>query len=103
MRKPASPLIPFTAAAVAAVVGLFWSGEITPSKNSGLITEAQAIIGRPLTPMSYAGVARRTVRRAPYYAMPPVVVAPVVVAPVVVAPACARVVNAYGQIMTICR
>jgi hypothetical protein len=27
------------------------------------MTEAMAIIGRPLTPMSYAGVARRTVRR----------------------------------------
>jgi hypothetical protein len=26
--------------------------------------EAHAIIGRPLTPMSYAGVARRTTRRA---------------------------------------
>jgi hypothetical protein len=25
---------------------------------------AQAIIGRPLTPLSYAGVARRTTRRA---------------------------------------
>ena len=99
MRKPASVLIPFAAAAVAGAVGLFWSGEVTPSKNSGLITESQAIIGRPLTPMSYAGVARRTVRRAPYYAVPPVVV----VAPVVVATACARVVNAYGQIVTVCR
>jgi hypothetical protein len=28
---------------------------------------AQAIIGRPLTPMSYAGVARRTTRRAVVY------------------------------------
>ena len=32
--------------------------------NGGLLTkEAQAIIGRPLTPLSYAGVARRTTRR----------------------------------------
>lgn len=29
----------------------------------GLIPEAQAIIGRPLTPVSYAGVARRSMRR----------------------------------------
>jgi hypothetical protein len=29
----------------------------------GLISPAQAIVGRPLTPMSYAGVARRTARR----------------------------------------
>jgi len=27
------------------------------------IPQAEAIIGRPLTPVSYAGVARRTVRR----------------------------------------
>ena len=26
-----------------------------------------AVVGRPLTPMSYAGVARRTVRRSHYY------------------------------------
>jgi hypothetical protein len=97
MRKPASTLLSLTAAAAAGAVGLFWSGDIMPSKNSGPITEAHAIIGRPLTPMSYAGVARRTVRRAPYVA------APVVVAPVVVAPACARVVNAYGQLVTVCR
>jgi hypothetical protein len=38
------------------------------------VGEAHAIVGRPLTPMSYAGVARRTTRRAvavtaatPYY------------------------------------
>jgi hypothetical protein len=31
------------------------------------VNEAQAIIGRPLTPMSYAGVARRTTRRAVGY------------------------------------
>lgn len=30
--------------------------------------EAHAIVGRPLTPMSYAGVARRTVRRTTYAA-----------------------------------
>jgi len=31
-----------------------------------LATDALAIIGRPATPMSYAGVARRTVRRSYY-------------------------------------
>jgi hypothetical protein len=48
------------------MIGLFWSGEIFPGIRSGLVTEAQAIIGMPLTPMSYAGVARRTVRRCAY-------------------------------------
>lgn len=28
-----------------------------------LVPSAEAIVGRPLTPVSYAGVARRTVRR----------------------------------------
>jgi hypothetical protein len=64
--------------------------------------EAAALVGRPLTPMSYAGVARRTTRRtvavaatAPVYAAPHAVVTP---APVVVAPApvyVAPVVAAY--------
>lgn len=45
------------------VAGFLWNGDIGPSNKSGFVSEAQAIIGRPLTPMSYAGVARRTVRR----------------------------------------
>jgi hypothetical protein len=31
-----------------------------------IVPEVLAVVGRPLTPMSYAGVARRTVRRANY-------------------------------------
>lgn len=35
--------------------------------DAGLVVpKAQAVIGRPLTPMSYAGVARRTSRRMIY-------------------------------------
>jgi hypothetical protein len=67
------------------------------------LSRAEAIIGRPLTPMSYAGVARRTTRRAvvggaavagaagAYYA-----------APVYGAPGCAQVVDAYGRIVYRC-
>jgi hypothetical protein len=43
---------------------------IEPSKTTGLILnadQAQAVIGRPLTPGSAAGVARRTARRHHYY------------------------------------
>jgi hypothetical protein len=29
----------------------------------GFVSAAHAVVGRPLTPMSYAGVARRTARR----------------------------------------
>jgi len=63
MTKSAKTLMLLAAAFTAGVAGLFWSGNFIPSATSGLVTEAQAIIGRPLTPMSYAGVARRTVRR----------------------------------------
>jgi hypothetical protein len=63
MTKLPGKVVPLTAAFAAAFAGLFWSGDITPSTGSSLVSEAQAIIGRPLTPVSYAGIARRTVRR----------------------------------------
>jgi hypothetical protein len=77
------------------------------SQSSSLVSSAQAVIGRPLTPLSYAGVARRTTRRA-YVAGAAVgaaaVAAPVVVAPapVVVAPRCVPVVDVYGRITVRC-
>lgn len=66
-------------------------------QDSALMTSAEARIGRPLTPMSYAGVARRTTRRA-------VAVGAAATAPVVVAPAvrCVQVVDAYGRVFTRC-
>ena len=85
---------------------LFWGGQLPLDGQSSLVSSAEARIGRPLTPMSYAGVARRTTRRAvvggavvggavaagAYYA-----------APVVVAPACSQVVDVYGRVVTVCR
>jgi hypothetical protein len=43
-----------------AVAGLFWNGEVVPNSQKGLVTTAQALIGAPATPLSYAGVARRS-------------------------------------------
>ena len=63
MSKPVKTLMLVTAAIAVGSAGFLWSGDVTPSKESGFVTEAHAIIGRPLSPMSYAGVARRTVRR----------------------------------------
>ena len=85
---------------------LFWGGQLPLHGQSSLVSSAEARIGRPLTPMSYAGVARRTTRRAvvggavvggavaagAYYA-----------APVVVAPACSQVVDVYGRVVTVCQ
>ena len=41
-------------------VGLVWSGEILPTLNGSLISTAEAVVGAPATPVSYAGVARRS-------------------------------------------
>ena len=71
-------------------------------------TTAQAVIGRPLTPMSYAGVARRTTRRAAYagaaagaaygaYAAPPVYASPPVYTQT-----CTQNTDAYGRVYTSC-
>src|SRR4051812_48535768 len=42
------------------------SASMLTVQDLGLPEQAQAVVGRPLTPMSYAGVARRTTRRAVY-------------------------------------
>lgn len=41
------------------VAGLVWNGEIWPL-SGGMFSTADAWIGRPATPVSYAGVARRS-------------------------------------------
>jgi hypothetical protein len=43
-----------------ATAGLFWNGETWPTKHGGWVSTAEAVIGRPVTPVSYAGVARRS-------------------------------------------
>ena len=50
--------------ALAAVAAMMELGEsLSVPGAHGPVSEAQAIIGRPLTPVSIAGVGRRTVRR----------------------------------------
>ena len=89
-------------ASLLGVGGLFVSEKIL--QRGSLVTSANAIIGRPLTPMSYAGVARRSaVGVGVGVGVGVAVGAAAVAAPVVVAPACAQVVNVYGQITTVCR
>lgn len=53
-------------AVVVASLGLLWGGSILPGgapKSTSFVTSAYAWVGRPATPVSYAGVARRTTRR----------------------------------------
>jgi len=75
-----------------------WNGT-GPVPSGSFISQAEARVGRPATPMSYAGVARRTTRRAVavgaagaaaagsyYYANP----------------GCVQVVNSFGQLVYHC-
>jgi hypothetical protein len=95
-------LLRFSIATVLGGAALFWGGQLPLDTQSSLVSSAEARIGRPLTPMSYAGVARRTTRRA--VAVGAVAAgAAVVAAPMVVGPACSQVVDAYGRIVTVCR
>ncbi len=108
MNPTAKTLLRSFCAASVFAIGLLASETLPTGSSASWTTSAHAIIGRPLTPMSYAGVARRTTRRAFAYgaAMAPVVVAPapVVVAPppVVVSPACYQAVDVYGRVYTRC-
>ena len=97
MSSIASTTSRYLIVAVAAGAALFWSGEDPLHRQAAFVSTAQAIIGAPLTPLSYAGVARRTTRRT-------LAIGAAVAAPVVVAPraGCMQAVNAYGQITYVC-
>jgi hypothetical protein len=99
MTRTTIRFLRITLAATAVVGCLFASDRITPTNSSPFISEANARIGRPLTPMSYAGVARRTTRRAVYGAAAVGVGVGVAAA---VAPRCSQVVDAYGRVVTQC-
>ncbi|WOH83785.1 hypothetical protein RX327_11940 [Bradyrhizobium sp. BEA-2-5] len=76
---------------------LLWNGK--GHIEQGLVSTAEARVGRPLTPMSYAGVARRTTRRAVYGTAAAGAVA---AGTYVATPGCVQVTNAYGQVVTKC-
>ena len=107
MKRTTIRIIRGAFVAIAIVAGLFGNVK-APLPESGLlvtgsfVTQAYAIIGRPLTPMSYAGVARRSaVGVRPGVGVG--VAVGVGAAVVVVAPVCAQVVDIYGRITTVCR
>jgi hypothetical protein len=82
-------------AALAAFAAGLSSNDGSFIKN-GAFSQAEARIGRPLTPMSYAGVARRTTRRAV------AVGATVGAAGAYYGSSCVQVVDAYGRVTTRC-
>jgi hypothetical protein len=82
--------------ALSGIIGigcLFLNENMSPTKPESLVTTAEARVGRPATPMSYAGVARRTTRRA---------VGAGAAAGAYYGSSCVQVVDAYGRIVTQC-
>jgi hypothetical protein len=100
MTRTSTTFFRLSVATVLAGAALLWSGQLT--LNRSLISSAEARIGRPLTPLSYAGVARRTTRRAVAVG---VAAGAAYAAPIVVAPgrACVQTVDVYGSVVTVCR
>jgi hypothetical protein len=92
--------------AVATTAGLavLFAPDNVSSMRSGLVTTADARIGRPLTPMSYAGVARRTTHRAYYGAAAgaAAVGAAAAGAAYYGSSSCYQAVDAYGRVYTRC-
>ena len=82
------------AAVMAFSAALLWNGKA--DVEHGLVSASEARIGRPLTPMSYAGVARRTTRRAAVGG------AAAAAGAYAATQGCAQVANAYGQVYTRC-
>jgi len=93
MRQITKILVRCSIAVIVGLVALSWSGDVWLNGESVFVSSAEARIGRPLTPMSYAGVARRTTRRA---------VAVGAAAGAAAATYCRQVVDAYGRVVTVC-
>jgi hypothetical protein len=96
MTVTSHKVINFIVAAVAMSGGLLLDGD--RAVLGSLVSSAEARVGRPLTPMSYAGVARRTTRRAVYGTAAAAAAAGAYVA----TPGCRQVVDAYGRVYTQC-
>lgn len=76
-------------AALAAAAGISLIDESALSRGEAAVSSAQAVRGRPATPVSYAGVARRTTRRA-------------VAVGAAATTTCVQKVDAYGRVVTVC-
>jgi Zn-dependent alcohol dehydrogenase len=93
-------LLSIAVMATASLGVLFLNEHAKLGEPGSLISQAQARIGRPMTPMSYAGVARRTTRRAVYGTA--AVGAAAVGAAAVYGSGCVQAVDAYGRVYTRC-
>ena len=90
-------ILRFTIAMAAGFLVLF-AADRPSTVHPELVTTAYARIGRPLTPMSYAGVARRTVRRGAYVSAG----AAAAGAAAYYGSGCYQATDAYGRVYTQC-
>lgn len=84
IRKPRTAIVAL-AGGLLALLG----GDGSFYLHNSFVSPAEAIRGRPATPLSYAGVARRTTRRA-------------VAVGAAATTRCVQVVDAYGRVVTRC-
>ena len=63
MTRTATALVHLSIATALGGAALFWNGNLPLDRQASLVSAAEARIGRPATPRSFAGVARRTDRR----------------------------------------
>jgi hypothetical protein len=85
--------------AIVASGGLLVDDNALIQRGGAMIKSAEARIGRPLTPMSYAGVARRTTRRAVAVGAAATVGTAAAVA---ATSGCVQAVDPYGRVYTRC-
>jgi hypothetical protein len=85
-------------AAALVAAGTIMSASDAPGslRFDSFFAKAEARVGRPMTPMSYAGVARRTTRRTV------AVTAGAAAAYGATAGSCQQVVDVYGRVVTQC-
>jgi hypothetical protein len=97
MIRTNKKILRLSLATAAGFVNLFGADKVAPPRLD--VTTAEARIGRPLTPMSYAGVARRTVRRGAYVAG---AAAAAGAAGAYYRSGCYQTADAYGRLHTVC-
>jgi hypothetical protein len=100
MKSASRSLLRITLATVAGIGCLLLSDKPSFESGGSLISQAEARVGRPLTPLSYAGVARRTTRRA--VAVGAAAGAAAATAATVYRPGCVQAVDVYGRIYWRC-
>lgn len=108
MTYKAKQLTRYLVAGVVGGAALVWNGNIPTDARTSLVSTADARVGRPATPVSYAGVARRTTRRAVAAGTVAGATAVGVTATTAAAvsatavPRCGRVVDRYGRVVVVC-